>query len=293
MYFNNPEILAEERRSKRISASITTVLVGIFLALCFIWTGFRNNMPPPGETEFEVIGAIDFGDYNMGSKDVNNLEDPVEDPVEEVTEEVTTPVEEAEVSEAETDPTPVVTQEEPSPVTTPDVETPPKKEEPTPPEKVVEKEEVKPTPENNKEKAQEEVKTEDPKPADEPKQTGSNQGSEDNATGNAGLPESKVFDDRYAFQWGTSDGQGAGARRWLHKVDPEYKVQQEDVLTFEFIIKPDGTVANPRMIGLTTNNSLKWAGINAIKSWRFNAIAAGKPKVDQKVRVTITFKLKG
>jgi TonB family protein len=288
--YDSPEIAAEERKNERISALLTAATIAIFLLISFIWTGFRLVMPPPGEEEYEVVGAIDFGDYNMGSRDINNLEPAIEDPAPEPVEEVAAPDPQPEVTETREDPTPVVTQEKPSPVTQPDV--PPKVDDkPKEKETVVEdKPKEKPT-ETNTGQSQNNTPKETEQPKEDTKPTGSNQG-EGGDVGNAGLPNDKVFDDRYAFQWGSSSGGGGGARRILAAPYPEYNSQEEGILEFTITIRPDGTVS--RVIPAPTlKRSLKNAAMAAIRRWRFSPLPSDVSQQEQTVKMAITFRLKG
>ncbi|MEM6265516.1 MAG: energy transducer TonB [Bacteroidota bacterium] len=293
MMFNTPHFEAEARRNHRISLVSTIIIMLMFLALSFIWQGLRSLLPPPGEKEYQVIGAVDFGDYKMGSQDINTLEESVEDPSEAPQEQVAAP---REVEEAETQPTPAppITQEEPSPVVEP-VKEPAKEKIPTEPETVKPPEPVKDPPKTNDTgKDKQEVKVDDPKPAkNDDKPAGSNQGELETGTGNAGLPDSKEFDDRYSFQWGTSQGSGMSPRTYVDLPFPRYNVQEEGQLTFEFVILPNGRVGGVRLVGLTNKANLKRLGIEAIRKWKFTPLKPGQPQVNQKAQVTISFKLKG
>ncbi len=290
MLFDNPRILAEERRNQLISALVTLGVVLILAVISFVWTGIRMNLPPPGEEDYEVIGSFDFGDYKMGSKDVNTLEEAVEDPNPDPVEEVAAPVKQPDVTETREDPTPVITQDKPTPVTTPDVKPTPS-EKPKKQETVVDtKPKVDPK-QNDTGTAQNDNKVDDAKPNTNTNPSGSNQG-DGGDVGNAGIPDEKVFDDRYAFQWGASSGGGGGARRILYAPYPEYTAQEEGALTFTITIRPNGTVASV-VAAPTLKRNLKAAALRAIRSWKFGKIPSNQPQENQVVQMTITFKLKG
>ena len=289
-----PELVEEERRIQRSSAIMTIILMIMALVGSFVWWVTRDRVPPPGE-EYEVIGAIDFGDMKVGSKKVNSFERAVEKPSEtppQPAKPKPTPV----VEETDPAPEPTITQEAESPITQPKSTPTPKKEvTPTKP---------KPTPTPQKPQPVEETETETTKPAppvEKPKRKpltddlgGSNQGDGDDV-GNQGAPNIKVLDPNGLYSFGAGVGGGASNRAPLSLPPPAYTAQEEGRLTFKFILKPDGTVGSVTTVGVVGPNqqSIKRAGINAIKRWRFSRLKSNQPQVNQQLTVTITFKLRG
>jgi len=286
------ELEAEERRNQRISAILTALIMVIFFIISLIWTAWRQEVPPPGE-EYEVLGAIDFGNYQSGSRQVNNFEKPVEDPAETPPPPKPTPQEEVAEPEPAPAPEPVETQPDPSPVTVP--ESPPEvKPEPKPTEPEPPKPKPKPKEETKPEKPAESSNTtpaETPatKPSD--KEPGSNHGNNDSGTGNQGQDKVKVLDPQGLYSFGTGTGGGLQGRSPLDLAYPEYNVQEEGDIQFEFIIAPDGRVVHVKPVGVVRQLGLKNAGIAAIKKWRFSPLPPGQTQ-NQRVRVTIKFRLK-
>lgn len=285
-----PELIQEERKIQRTSAYRTAIIMVLLLGGSMIWWATRDRVPPPGE-EYEVVGAIDFGDLKSGSKQVNNLERATEQPAE-VPKPASKPVQ---APPAETTPPKeeVITQEEPAPVETPKPEEPDPK--PTPPKPV---ETVKPAPkpvektENNTENETSESQPEE-KPQRKPltDDFGSNQGNEENSVGNQGTPI-KQLDPDGLFSFGQGIGGGSSERGILALPKPNYTSQEEGRLTFQFTIMPDGRVSAVRLQGLTDKLSLKQAGIAAIRQWKFTKLRPDQPQTPFTTTVTITFRLK-
>lgn len=283
---------AEERKHMRISVVITTVLTIILLLLSIIWRVWRQDVLPPGEL-YEVVGAIDFGNMQEGSRKVNNFEKPVEKPAE-----VPPPAPKPtpKVSEAEPKPKaePVITKPDPSPVKEPEAEkvkpTPVKPKETTQPKK----EETKPqpkteTPQNtNSTKPSESEST---KPSNET--SGSNQGNKPDGTGNTGTPDIKKLDPDGLYSFGEGIGGGANQRAPLYLPKPTYDVQEEGDIKFTFTINPDGTVGNVRIQGINTKPGLAQAGIAAIRKWKFTKARPDQSQAPIQVSVTIKFRLRG
>ncbi|MEZ4825823.1 MAG: TonB family protein [Bacteroidia bacterium] len=290
-----PELVAEERKNEIISGISTTIIIVVLLLLTLLWTAYRNRVPPPGEKEYEVLGAIDFGDYKNGSKRVNNFQPSVPDPAP-APPQTAKPVQQPVVAEPAPTPKPPVVTKAPSPVTQPE---PPKVKQPDP----------KPTPPKTATPT-----TEPPKPETKPSptptntnsqekpeltfnnntgQTGSNHGTSESGTGNAGTPNVKVLDPNGLYSFGTGSGGGLEGRAPLSLKEPQYSVQEEGELQFEFIIEPNGSVSYVKLVGVTNKPGLRDAGINAIKQWRFSALQPGQSQQRQTVRVTIKFRLKG
>lgn len=273
---------AEDKRHMTISGIITATIMVVLILLSLVWTAYRLRLPPPGEKKYEVVGAIDFGNYTNGSRKVNNLQKPVEKPVE-------TPPPAAQpkpTPPVKPQPTPpVVTTNTPSPVTVQPKPnpTPPKPvpatPTPTPP---------KPTPPTPNPSPSYTPSPPSPKPPTDG-QPGSNQGNNTSGTGNAGTQNTKVLDPNGLYSFGTGAGGGLNGRTPLSLDPPAYNSQSEARIVFTFVIQPDGSVTSVNAV--TDKLDLKRAGIDAIKKWRFSAVdqSAGP----QTVRVTITFKLKG
>ncbi len=286
--FDKPEIIALERKNQRISAGITSGIIILFLLISFIWSGIRMIVPPPGEDPYELVGAFDYGDSRTGSKDINNFEPAIEDPAPVPVEERAAPEPQEQASETPETPTPVVTQNTPSPVSQPEVK-PVKEDKPVEKEKVKEeKPKVKPTETNTQTKPQD-TKPVETKPVETTKPSGSNQGDA-STTGNAGQPTNKEFDDRYSFTWG--EGGGGGARKPLYYPDPVYDTQEEGIITLTLTIRPDGTVSKV-VPDPTTKMTLRRNAMNAIRTWKFSPLPANVPQEDQVVKMDVTFILKG
>ncbi len=290
----SPELVQEEQRIQRSSALLTAIISILLLLGSMAWWAFRKTVPPPGE-EYEVVGAIDFGDLKTGSKQVNNLERATEKPAETPPKPVSKPVQ---APPAETQPPKeeVITQEEVAPVETPKPEKPDPK--PTPPKPV---ETVKPSPkpvektENNTEKEPVESQPEK-KPERKPltDDFGSNQGDKEDGVGNQGSPAQKQLDPNGLFSFGQGVGGGSNQRAPLHLPPPAYNAQEEGVLTFEFTILPDGRVGTVKLVGLVdpSQAQIRRAGENAIRKWKFTALKPNQPQTALKTTVTITFKLR-
>lgn len=286
------ELLAEERRIQVSSAVIALIIMLSLLGAAFVWWASRERVPPPGK-EYEVLGAIDFGNMKAGSKKINNFEPPKEEAAE-------TPPNPAKPTQAPVDdsdpqPEPIETQPDPSPISEPPAEVTPDPK-PTPPK---EKETIKPSEEqktdNNTDSKETESKPEKPKrdPLDFDL-GGSNDGDSDD-TGNKGTPDMKELDPNGLYSFGESQGGGASQRAPLDLPYPAYNAQEEGKLTFEFIILPNGRVGSVRVVSAVGPNQtrIRDAGINAIRKWRFTKLPSNKAQVNQKLRVTMTFKLKG
>ncbi|MEO1448211.1 MAG: TonB family protein [Bacteroidota bacterium] len=282
----------EERRNERISAIITTVIMVLLLLLSFMWQAFRSRVPPIGAKEYEVVGAIDFGDYKNGSRSVNNFEKAVENPVE-AKKPAAKPVPEVEVADNNPPPVKEVVTEAPSPVSQPE---PPVKPDPTPtptpPKTVTEpkKEPVTETKNNTSETSEPSLDDDLLYDPNDNATSGSNHGDAESGTGNAGTPDVKVLDPDGLYSFGTGSKGGLKGRSPLALPQPKYTVQEEGDLEFEFIIRPDGSVAYVKLVGGTTELGLKQAGIDAIEKWRFSASPGA---ANQRVKVTIKFRLKG
>ncbi|MEL6593099.1 MAG: TonB family protein, partial [Bacteroidota bacterium] len=259
----------------------------------------RDDLPPPGVEEYEVLGSIDFGNYKPGSRQVNNFQPPVEnpEPVQETTQPTEQPQPEPQAAEpepappAETSPTPTpqVTTPEPAEVKTPEPQVEQPDPKPTPPATTTPKPTTKPTTNNNQSSSTSQPTTTSPTSNNSSSTSGSNHGNEDSGTGNAGTPDVKTLDPNGLYSFGDGAG-GLKGRGVLKLGDPVYTAQQEGILEFKFRIEPNGTVSYATTTGPTTKTALKAAGIAAIKKWRFTAVSSGQA---QWVTVKITFRLKG
>jgi TonB family protein len=282
-----PEVEAQERKHERISGIVTTVLVVLFLLFALIEHLLRDRVPPPGAKEYEVVGAIDFGDYRQGSRNVNNFQPAVENPSQSSAE--TAQPTPAEVSDNNPTPSNEMTQPDLSPVSQPAPQSQPQSN-PTPPQTQSEPEpQPQPTDNNNASNSQSQPQEDD---LQFELESGSNQGNNSSGTGNAGTPDVKVLDPKGLYSFAEGNQGGLNGRRPLSLREPSYTSQEEGQLTFELTIRPDGSVSYVRVASPTTKLSLKQAGIEAIKRWRFSALPPGAPRKNQTVRVTITFKLK-
>ncbi|MEZ4688030.1 MAG: TonB family protein [Bacteroidia bacterium] len=288
MNYKFSEILAQERRDQRISGFVTAAIVALLIILGIIWSGRFSLLTPPGVEEYDVVGAVDFGDNQMGSRDINTKEEPVPDPTPDPAPAKPAPAPQPTPSQTKPAAEPVVTQPDPSPVTTTKPDPKPTQTKPT--NTTPKPTETKPSTKPDDGKADQQVDT---KPSDNttPKPGGSNQGNANTGTGNAGVPDAPI-DDRFKFSFNTGGGGGGGARKPISLPYPDYTTQEEAKLTFEFVIGPDGRVKTVKLVGLTTQIGLKRAGIDAIRNWRFEPKPSNQPQTDQTAQVEITFKLK-
>lgn len=275
------EIIAVERRNERISASITVAVLVILILLSVLWKAIRYNVPPPGEGDnFQTVAAMDFGDYTQGSKNINNFDPPVENPT--TTRQApsqpqpTTPVK-------QTDP-PIISTPEPSPVTVPSKPAEKPKPQPTTTP-------TPPTPKPNTTPATQPSKELEYKPGTGA--GGSNQGNAPSGTGNSGSPDAKTLDPSglYSFGDGSGGGNGLKGRGARSLGYPSYTVQEEGTLKFEFVILPNGTVGNAKLVGVTDKSGIREAGLRAIRGWKFDPLPPGQT-TPQTVQVTIKFRLK-
>jgi TonB family protein len=115
---------------------------------------------------------------------------------------------------------------------------------------------------------------------------GSNHGIGDDVA-NWGRPDHHQLNDNGSFVWGTG-GTGLGGRKWISLPDPEYKVNDETKITFEFVIAPSGDVVSVSR-PISGSQELVRAGMEAIKKWKFQPVDPDSP--NQKVKVTIIFRM--
>jgi len=281
---------AQDRKARQQSAIATTIIVLVALLLCLLWRGLRMGVPPAVGEKYEMLGRIDFGDMNIGSQNINNFEEAVENPTESSSSSEPEPTETTPAEADPTPPDPVVTTTKPQETSTPEP-TKPTKPKPTKP-KPTKPEPTKPTkpeptkPEPTKPKP---TNTNDNKPTNDNGQSGSNHG-DGGDVGNQGTPNTTILDPDGLYSFGTGGGGGLKGRQPLSLDKPRYSVQEEGVLTFEFFIGRDGKVLYVKAL---PNNKpgLAAAGKAAIKKWKFSKVGSSGPE-RQKVRVSITFKLK-
>jgi len=301
------EIEIQERQNERKSAIITAIITAVLLLLSLVWRAHRITEPPIGDKDYEVVGAVDFGDYSQGSRSINNFQEAVPDPVDaptppqnqsqpQPTPQPTTPT----AQQPTTTPTNTQSSNE---ITTPDLSpvSQPAPQETPRPDPVPQQTPTQPQPDpapptdnSNNSSSQNSQQQELDDDFTFNNSGGSNQGNADSGTGNSGAPGIKTLDPNglYSFNEGSGPG-GLKGRRALSLKDPQYTAQQEGQIVFEFTILPDGRVVNARPAGPVNQTALKNAGINAINQWRFSPIPPGQTRQNQTVRVTITFKLKG
>jgi TonB family protein len=270
---------------------ITGLIVALLLVIGLIWSGRFSLVTPPGVEEYDVVGAVDFGDNQMGSRDVNTKEEAVPDPTPDPAPAKPAPAAETQPSPSPSKPKadPVVTQPDPSPVTTPKPDPKPTNTKPT--TTTTKPTETKPPtkPDDGKEEEKVEAKPSDNTTA---KPGGSNQGDANTGTGNAGVPDAPI-DDRFKFSFNPGGGGSGGFRRPVSLPYPVYNTQEEAKMKFEFVIGPDGRVKTVKLLGgLTDKLNLKRAGIDAIRKWRFEPKPSNQPQTNQTAQVEITFKLK-
>lgn len=281
------EILQLERKNVRISAVTTTLLLLILALLTFFFTAYRTPDRPPGK-EYKFVGAMDFGDNKEGSRNVNTLERSVADPDPAPPAQAQPQAETNPVEPTPPPPTPV-TRPDPRPVSTP---TSPPTTRPTPT--------TQPTTTPTQPTTQPSQPTPTP-PTPTPSQEldpnfsmnsggGANQGNADpGSVGNSGTPNTTVLDPNGLYSFGAGTGGGLDGRGAVALPYPGYNSQEEGTLTYEFYIESNGSVSYARAL---PNNkpSLAAAGEAAIKRWKFDAVPGA---ARQKVRVSITFKLRG
>jgi len=258
----SPEIIAQERRHQRISATITTSFILLFLILSFFIRGALVEPSEIGDKGYEMAGAIDFGDNRMGGRDVNSLQPTVADPADAAAQQEATP--QVMPQPPVGAPQQVLTQQQPSPVAVaPDQQT---TNQPTP----------NPT----------------PTPSTAAAASGANHGSTPGAVGNAGTSSVDKLDPNGLYAFSDEGAGGLQGRTAVALPQPNYNVQEDGELYFELVIAPDGSVSFVKMAKLTNKPGLRQVGMDAIYKWRFSPIPSNKPQVSQTVRVKITFKLK-
>ncbi len=242
----------EERRIKVRSALATFLIVSLLALLSWFWVIMRDTIPPKDENPYEVVGRIDFGNFTSGSQNKNTFSDPG---VQETAPPQPQPQETSE--NIETTPQPSETSINTS--SGPQEETP------------------------RQETPEEQIDEEGLFELGE-----SNEGESPDGIGNEGRPDSPVLDPKGLYSFG--DGaNGLQGRIPLALPQPEYTVNKETKITYEFVINPAGNVIKVKPITYSTATELVNAGKRAIYKWKFNRINSDK---NQTARVTITFKLR-
>ena len=122
------------------------------------------------------------------------------------------------------------------------------------------------------------------------KSGGANDGKSDK-TGNKGSPNATVLNPDGMYAFGDGD-YGLMGRKVISSQKPIYQVQDDSRITYELVISPNGTVKDVIPRTLSTSSALTQAGKDALRKWKFNDISSNPNAREQRLRVTITFKLK-
>jgi hypothetical protein len=122
------------------------------------------------------------------------------------------------------------------------------------------------------------------------KSGGANDGNADKA-GNKGSPDAGVLNPDGMYAFGDGD-YGLMGRKVIQSQKPVYNVQDDSRITYELVIAPNGTVKDVIPRTLSTSSALTQSGKDALRKWKFNDISSNPNAKDQRLRVTITFKLK-
>lgn len=122
------------------------------------------------------------------------------------------------------------------------------------------------------------------------KSGGANDGKSDKA-GNKGSPDAAVLNPDGMYAFGDGD-YGLMGRKVIQSQKPIYNVQDDSRITYELVIAPNGTVKDVIPRTLSTSSALTQSGKDALRKWKFNDISSHPNAKDQRLRVTITFKLK-
>lgn len=282
-----PELEAQERRHERISAMVTLVAIILFFVVAFVDHLLRDRVPPPGEKEYEVVGAIDFGNYTQGSRNINNFEPPAENPAP-----TPAPAQPA-ASNTSSNPSPSneITQPDVSPVAQPSTPRPQPTPNPSPPQEQPQPD-PQPSESTTSSNTNDQTQPQEEELEFEFDQGGSNQGNAESGTGNAGTPSAQTLDPAGLFSWEDGGGSGPPGRSAVALPYPSYTAQEEGRITFELTIRPDGGVSYVKAVSVVTKPALRDAGIAAIKRWKFTPLPPSAPQVTTRTRVTITFKLR-
>ncbi len=250
---NARELLKKEEQQIKIKSLIYTFLITLVLILlAWFWVIMRDTIPPKDENPYEVVGRVDFGNFTSGSQNKNTFSDP---------------------GVQETAPP-----QEPTQESTENIETTPQPSE---------------TSVNTSQNTSEETPQKQPQ-EEQIEEEGlfelgeSNEGDNASGVGNEGRPDSPVLDPNGLYSFGNGEN-GLQGRVPLSLPAPEYNVNREAKITYEFVINPAGNVIKVRPVTYSTATELINAGKRAIYKWKFNRIHSDK---NQTAKVTITFKLK-
>jgi outer membrane biosynthesis protein TonB len=207
--------LEQEERKRRNRSLLLTALITMLLVLSGFIVLWRDTVPPGNQVQYRTVGAVDFGNQQEGSQDVNTKQKPSPKPKPDQKKEQVkqTPQKQEEV----------VTQEE-SPVSQP---------------KAKETQAAKPQPKD------------EPVEAMQFDGGGSNQGDAQDQAGNRGQPKAKQFSKgRGGYKFGDMKGlgfYGAGPEM------PRYDVEEEGQIVFELKIGPDGVVRQVKAVQINGN----------------------------------------
>jgi TonB family protein len=273
----HPQIARIERRTNVIGGIISAMVAALLLLMCYFLQniGASERGQNGSAHEYEVVGAIDFGDMQEGSGTINSFDATAENAQQ--------ARDMAQASRAiEEEKATTLAQTTTSPVSTPTKEATAKQQASPASAKTA----------NN---------TSGATAQNQPAQTtsgrnlsGADHGNTDDGVGNAGTSSVKKLDPNGQYTFAADAGSnGLQGRVPIELPYPEYAVQEEGSVKFEFVIKANGVVEYVKVAGLTNKPGLRQAGYEAIRKWRFTPIPANKPQIDQIVQVTIQFKLKG
>ena len=292
-----------EHENRRKSMLLTAGISIVLLVLGYFWVVMSSTTPPPDEKEYEVVGAIDFGDMREGRKSVNNRQEASADPseAEPQTEETEAVPEEASEAASEASPEKIIS-------TLKDAEVKTHKAEPTP--DAAENDPAQTEPETDEKaggktdaetKTQAETKT-DPTPKPKPKpqrktntdamfsQSGGSNDGNNGDVGNRGVSHGALNGAGFAFGDGGAGDGGLQDRKLLKMVRPSYKAQEDGRFVIRVYIKPDGSVRGIKILkGYAGQIGIKRAVERALMQWKFSKIRGSH---DQQVTVTFTFKLR-
>lgn len=298
----------KEHQNRIVSASITSIIMILFLLLCFFWYAMRPSYVSIGEKEIEMVSGIgegdgsgatiDHGDGREGNQNVNNGQPAVANPTPAPpsattpkTAPVPAPSPKINLPAPPPDKAPLAGKDD-SPVTTP----------------------IKNDKNDKKDDKKTEVKNDSPKTDTKSttQTTNSNNNSDKSTTttntqggggsnhgkgggvGDTGSPTTSALN-LEGIQFGAGAGTGGTGglnnRKPVKLTKPKYDVQQEGKVTYRFVIEPDGNVsyckAKPSIYG-----QLAALGEKTIQNeWKFEKLK-GDNAQKQTVEVTITYKLK-
>jgi outer membrane biosynthesis protein TonB len=200
----------EEERKRRNRSIALTLLITVLLALSGFIVLWRDTVPPGNQVQYRTVGAVDFGNQQEGSKNINTQAKPSPQPK---------PKEKQQQQPTESKAEKVVTQEE-SPVK---------------------------TPEASEEKTKTQSTEQEPEESMEFQQSGgSNQGDQPGQTGNAGKPTAKTFSNgKGGYKFGDMKGMGFyGDGPQM----PAFDVEEEGQVKYRLTISPEGVVTQVEVV---------------------------------------------